>query len=315
MIELPITKYRFTLRPKEKLLFPSEDYGGKTAALRGALGYGLKGLLCPDVRLLCPRCELRNQCLYPKIFTLGPDNHPGKLSRNQDLPRPFLIRPFLDGRREYTSHSPFVFDLFLFGFAVQHLDYVFIAFKNLEAQGIGIGRGQFRLERIESVGLQGQVLNVVHDGSKYLKPLTSEFDVSIPDTGTSLLAMRFLTPVTIKAEGRILEKPRFHHLVKRLRDRISSLIQFYTALTIDWDFKEIGLFAERIEEVENSLRWINRFRRAGHSRETHDLGGAVGRLVVRGEALKNLFPLLWLGQYTGIGKNAVFGNGWYELET
>jgi hypothetical protein len=45
---------------------------------------------------------------------------------------------------------------------------------------------------------------------------------------------------------------------------------------------------------------------------THDLSGFVGEVTFAGE-LAPFLPYLKLGEYLHVGKNAVFGNGWYEI--
>jgi CRISPR/Cas system endoribonuclease Cas6 (RAMP superfamily) len=45
---------------------------------------------------------------------------------------------------------------------------------------------------------------------------------------------------------------------------------------------------------------------------THDLSGFVGEVSFEGD-LAPFVPYLKLGEYVHVGKNAVFGNGWYEI--
>jgi hypothetical protein len=53
-------------------------------------------------------------------------------------------------------------------------------------------------------------------------------------------------------------------------------------------------------------------RRSWKTGLSHDMGGFVGEVTYEGE-LEEFLPLLILGQYTHIGKYAVWGNGWYEI--
>ena len=43
--------------------------------------------------------------------------------------------------------------------------------------------------------------------------------------------------------------PRFHHLLKRLRDRLNALAYFYCGEALDLDFKALGEKAERIQTL------------------------------------------------------------------
>lgn len=44
----------------------------------------------------------------------------------------------------------------------------------------------------------------------------------------------------------------------------------------------------------------------------HDMGGFVGAVTYEGD-LQEFMPLVILGQYTHVGKYAVWGNGRYEV--
>jgi len=59
-------------------------------------------------------------------------------------------------------------------------------------------------------------------------------------------------------------------------------------------------------------QWIDRSRRTRRG-ETQDLSGFVGEVIYRGD-IEPFLPLLLLGEYVHVGKNAAFGNGWYRLE-
>jgi len=52
--------------------------------------------------------------------------------------------------------------------------------------------------------------------------------------------------------------------------------------------------------------------RKTRSGNQQDLGGFVGEVTFVGE-IGEFLPLLLLGQYVHVGKNAVFGSGWYDV--
>jgi CRISPR/Cas system endoribonuclease Cas6 (RAMP superfamily) len=113
-------------------------------------------------------------------------------------------------------------------------------------------------------------------------------------------------------EGEMVTVPQFHVLIKRLRDRINALSYFYCGGVLDVDFQELGAQAEKVKEVAVRSRWIDRGRRTRKG-ERQDLSGFIGEVTYRGE-LAPFLPLLVLGEYVHVGKNAAFGNGWYELK-
>jgi CRISPR/Cas system endoribonuclease Cas6 (RAMP superfamily) len=128
----------------------------------------------------------------------------------------------------------------------------------------------------------------------------------------SRLTLRFITPTHLKADGKIVTRPAFHHLIKRLRDRISALAHFYCNDTLNIDHKEFGRRAETIRTIACHIGWEERDRRSWKTGLSHDMGGFVGEVTYEGD-LEEFLPLLILGQYTHVGKYAVWGNGQYEI--
>jgi hypothetical protein len=101
-------------------------------------------------------------------------------------------------------------------------------------------------------------------------------------------------------------------LAKRLRDRINALSYFYCGAGLDIDFKGFGEAADKIVTTADSTRWVESARYSRRREVSHDLSGFVGEVTFEGE-LGTFLPYLKLGEYLHVGKNAVFGNGWYEI--
>jgi hypothetical protein len=57
---------------------------------------------------------------------------------------------------------------------------------------------------------------------------------------------------------------------------------------------------------------VARDRRSWKTGLSHDMGGFIGEAMYEGD-LEEFLPLLILGQYTHVGKYAVWGNGQYEM--
>jgi CRISPR/Cas system endoribonuclease Cas6 (RAMP superfamily) len=81
---------------------------------------------------------------------------------------------------------------------------------------------------------------------------------------------------------------------------------------LDIDFKDFGTQAEKIKTVADSTRWVESSRYAKRRQVSQDLSGFVGEATFEGD-LGDFLPYLRLGEYLHVGKNAVFGNGWYEI--
>ena len=85
---------RLRIVPRQVLKLPALN---KSNTLRGAFGMAFRRLVCipqcREVRL----CPLGQTCPYRIIFEPAPPPGAERLSKNQDIPRPFIFRPPLDG--------------------------------------------------------------------------------------------------------------------------------------------------------------------------------------------------------------------------
>jgi hypothetical protein len=116
----------------------------------------------------------------------------------------------------------------------------------------------------------------------------------------------------LKADGAQARRPAFGPIAKRLRDRINALSYFYCGEGLDIDFKAFGEQADKIKTVVDSTHWVESSRYSRRREVSHDLSGFVGDVSFEGD-LAPFIPYLKLGEYVHVGKNAVFGNGWFEI--
>lgn len=310
-----LAHYRLHVVPQEPLALPAFNKGN---TIRGGFGTLFRRLVCVDHRLECVACELRYQCAYTQVF--NPFVPPGaeRLSKNQNIPRPFVVKPPLETQQRYLPGESLVFDFVVVGEAIAYLAYFIVAFRELCQGGFGLNRARCHLALIEAISPNGETC-VVYDGRDSLvhPPQQNVSWQHLMDRAQAWpegheVRLRFLTPTTLKAEGKIVTVPQFHQLLKRLRDRLNALAYFYCGQPLDLDFKALGERAEQIQTVATHSRWLERSR---HTRRgfTQNLSGFVGEVTYRGE-LRPFLPLLLLGEYMHVGKNAAFGNGWYRLE-
>jgi len=94
--------------------------------------------------------------------------------------------------------------------------------------------------------------------------------------------------------------------------RLSSLSYFYGGQQWDIDYGGWIQQAEAVEIVERQIEWTNRSRYSTRQQQRTDLSGFVGSVTYQGE-IGPFLPLLRLGELIHVGKNAVFGNGRFEI--
>ena len=297
-----LSKYDISIKPKDLLILPRDNKGN---VLRGSFGNTFKRMTCvKNFDFKCKECELLDNCPYPIIFESSPPKDTEYLSKNSDIPRPFIIKPPITKKTHYSNEDTLKFSLVLVNRVIKLLPYFIATFVEMGKVGIGENRGKFNL-----INIKNNEKDLFIDGvlQNYSEPLSIKKD----DRKISYLKLEFLTETTIKSNGNILLKPDFPSLIKRLRDRISSLSLFYGEA---WnvDFKKLGLDAENIKKVEDDTYWNEKSRYSKRNNIKHDMSGFIGEVAFEGD-ITQFMDLLRIGEFTHVGKGAVFGNGWYKI--
>ena len=238
--------------------------------LRGALGTILRHTADPEeyTRLFAP------------VSTEGP-------SGLRQPPRPFIFRcGHLNGAR-IPAGGTFHFDLHVFdtqrsGYIFDHVSNVFAL---LEREGLGVQRGRARLDQAE--------------------PAAAPVVISLEARAEPVTALRvtFVTPTEWKGADH-----SFGQLMRRTRDRISTLRALYGAGPLEMDFAALGLAADEVRTAASDLQYIDVERRSTRTGDVHPLGGFVGKVKYEGD-LAPFVPLLEAATWTGIGRHTVWGQG------
>ena len=208
----------------------------------------------------------------PKAAGAGP-------SGLADRPRPFVFRAaHLDGMT-IAPGAGFHFDLHLFDVqeaARRHLENAF-------AQQV-----RFTLVQVEQ----------------------EDVGIELDDTcqPAACVRVQFVTPTELKAGHGLVTRPEFPVLFARLRDRISTLRALYGHGPLDIDFRGMGERAAQVRLSSCELRWVETERRSASTGQTHPLGGFTGEAEYQG-SLGEFLPYLRAGQWTGVGRQTVWGKG------
>lgn len=205
-----------------------------------------------------------------------------------DPPRPFVLRAaHLDGRM-ISPEVEFHFDVHLFDSSGALCGSFAHAFSSLAAQGFGPGRGRAALLSIDE------------------KKISVDLD-DAPESRSGVL-LQFVTPTELKAGPEPVTRPEFPVLFARLRDRISTLRAFYGPGPLEIDFRAIAARAAQVRLVRCELNWHDVERRSSRTGQTHPLGGFTGLAEYAGD-LGEFLPYLRAGQWTGVGRQTVWGKG------
>jgi hypothetical protein len=317
-MNLIVHHIRFTLKA-QTLIHLGPQAG---AQIRGALWAALRQFACaaptvqhdPEHALHCPMCRLM-------ALETAQD------ARGATPPRPFAIRPPLPPHAGeellFRSGEAFTVGVNLFGNAAEVFPYVCQAFYRMGEIGIGYGRGQFSIEQVQAVNpLTGEVHELMRGSRIVAAPW-------VPVTGSMVhqatgrlsahrLVLHFLTPTQITHQGgRTAEHPYFDALIARLLERCQALELHYTDQPTPqptWHDRYLALTqaARAVPLVEDHTRWIRAKSGSRRTDNTNSVSGFAGRAVYEGDLATFREWVLW-GASLHVGKNAVKGNGWYEI--
>jgi hypothetical protein len=314
IFDFGIARFLFRLEALEPLILPRENKGN---VLRGAFGSIFKQICCGSVCSRCSVSPIREHCAYAAIFEPAPPPSSDRLSNLQDIPRPFVLRPPLDTRSRYQAGDVFEFELLLFGKAQEYFAYFIVAFRQLAESGFGIGRGRCRLQSVAALSADGASTEVYSHETQCVRPAPASLnagDIMRPlSAGMKTVRIDYLTPTHIKHQGVAVESPEFHHLIKRLRDRVNAIAWFYSGTLLDIDFAAFGKRSEAVRTVESKIAWLDRERFSTRTKQRHPIGGFAGYAIYTGD-IAEFIPLLRLGEFIHVGKHAVWGNGQFQIE-
>lgn len=301
-------RINLTLKAVSPIALPA--YAG--SALRGGFGHAFKKVACTVRDKTCDVCILKSSCIYSYVFETPPPHDSEILRKYEKAPHPFVIEPPLEDKRTYDTGETFAFGLILLGKATDHLPYFILAFDELGRMGIGKGRGRYELAVVSSGN------RVIYEGKGKIlkndfKPTALKDALGAKYQDAREAAVDFLTPTRIVVNEDLVVDLEFHHLVRSLLRRISTISYFHYGERLDIDFKGLIERAGRVETVKRELRWHDWERYSARQDTRMKLGGFVGQAVFCGE-LAEFMPFLKVGEMLHAGKGTSFGLGKYRME-
>lgn len=302
---------RFSFVARDSLYFPP---GKSSNILRGAFGTIFRGIACVPQCSGARDCEWRADCPYARLFE--PSALGAGPSGLADWPRPFVFRATHLDDVTIAPASPFHFDLNLFDLNGNAVAYLVLAFAQLAREGLGPRRGRVELTAVSQLDANGAPSVALYDGgSLLLRQNAAPLELSLearPDPVTHL-RLRFLTPTELKSRQQICARPEFGIVAARVRDRISTLRELYGPGPLDIDFRAFGERAAQVRMTRCDIRHIDVARRSTRTGQTHSIGGFAGEAEYEGD-LTEFVPYLRAAQWTGIGRQTVWGKGQLMVE-
>ncbi len=275
------------------------------ATLRGGFGITLRGLVCAATfSTLCRECILRGNCVYARVFEPSPLSGAPRLSKIENIPRPFILAPVQKGDKLNVN-------LTLFGNAGEMLPYFIYTLNALGKKGLGRNRIRYSVTQVSNTG--GDV--VYSYGSDVIKsegpPNMLHVSPGAPEQGKAKL--HFTTPFIIRENGKVLGSITPRTFVATLLRRATNLNAFYGKNPETTTDPAPYLKAAETLAMTWDLHRRTQARFSTRQAREIDYTGFIGSVTMQGD-VGTLLPLLKAGEITGVGKNTVFGYGKYEME-
>lgn len=308
-VAFPVARYRFEFQVRQAIRLP--DYAG--SMLRGAFGHALRQLACMTRQKECAGCPLIGSCPYPAIFAPPPPaTH--SLQKFSQIPAPYVIEPPAWGSRVLAPGETLTFHQILIGRALHELPLIILAWRRALARGLGAGDGTADLVRVVYCGEAGdEEIHRPEVGTIAAHPQAISLVGQADDSLTSTVTLRFETPLRLQQNGHALppDKLQARTLLMALARRASLLAEFHSEGPLVDDFTALSAACANIRE-EKSLTWLDWTRFSSRQQQKMRLGGVVGTWRFEGK-LAPFAPLLQLGEWLHVGKEAAFGLGRYKL--
>lgn len=301
-----------------------DAYSG--AALRGGFFNAIWSRFCTNKSApVCSQCPLHETCPVSALVAPLREND----TEGQDIPRPYVIVPPLEGAKSYRPGEHFSFGMTLIGDIIQLLPYIMLSISQLEAEGLGHRlpenagrRGRFQVERVE----------VYHPWSKQRQTIYEEGSprVNTPVVSVHIeeclrraehlnqeqLTLHFITPLRLVERGHLVQQAALVPLVQRLLVRYLALECHYGTADLPFTKEERDTVRQQAEGIvctTDRTQWQELSSYSNRQKRSTPIGGLLGRATFSGN-LAPLLPLLVVGELIHVGKDTVKGNGWYHIE-
>jgi hypothetical protein len=129
-----------------------------------------------------------------------------------------------------------------------------------------------------------------------------------PAENVSAVRIQFLTPTELKSREGAADHPDFATVFARARDRVATLSALYGAGALQMDFRQNGARARNVRTTRHDVRHVEVERISSRTGQRHPMGGFTGDVDYEG-ALDEFMPILHAAEWTGIGRQTVWGKG------
>ena len=295
------------------------------AALRGSFFNAIWSHFCTNKDApSCAVCPLHTLCPVSALVAPLRDEN----ARGQDIPRPYVIVPPLEGARRYQPGESFAFGMTLIGSIVQLLPYILLSLPQVESGGLGHflaenegKRGRFHIEKVETCHpFTAERQTIYEEGQTRVQAPAitihaEEWARRATQLNQAQITLRFVTPLRLVDREHLVKRMLVRPFLQRLLERYLALERYYGNQQegLTWEEKEAYLQkTEGIVCTSDQTTWLEFTSYSNRQKRSTPISGLMGEATLAGD-LAPFLELLTIGELIHVGKNAVKGSGRYHI--
>ncbi len=258
------------------------------------------------------KCDFGSGLSHSEFKTLLQPNlstDPVLLRRVQQPAPGFILRVDSLQPQKYVHGDQLTLHVCFFGQGMLLVEHFTRLLEALGPVGLCGKAGRFHLESIGEDSGKPTARELWSGGEFSIAPTISDLSQSFDIlTGTSV-KFEFMTPARLLKNSRPLFRSGFDEIFPFILRRVTGMLATWAELEDVFDTGYLLECAAALIESENRLHWQDWRPLQKHE----EAGGLSGSVILRGNKLEELWPLLVIGELLGIGKGAAFGAGRYRL--
>ena len=294
--QLPLTEFCFVFKAQDKIKIP--PFPGKL--LHGAFGNALYKSNCRVPGANCKKCLFKKRCAYATLFKSQYVLSSGSIKDLNNVPSPHVFQFDNQGFIYIDKHQEFTIKQIIIGNGLEYVAELFDAMKLLGNKGLYNKQLNLLIKKQINQNKLPKIITTLDD-------VAPAEELHIPDMPKKI-RIDFVTPYIQSAD-----KKSFDHTfwIMRLVQRISTLQRVYTEVNNAIDPQYFKDLKAQAQKLELSMQQVS-FYKSLIAQKNHSAGflGSFELVMNEGEAL---WPWLYIGQWTNVGKKASHGFGRYEI--
>ena len=249
---------------------------------------------------------------------LQPDlpGDPVLLRQIQQPAPPLVISPDISQNGLIEPKQRICLPVLFVGSGINAIDSFISLLQHLGPRGLYHGSGQYVLEGVEAEDGSG-LRSMLWFNGKQTSPLNPpicrlswwlERQRSLENS----VQFEIITPLRLLHQGKPLFKAEFSDIFPFLLRRVTSLLAGHAGVELISNPAHLISLSRQVKLIQNHLHWKD-WRTLNKEQGDQNLGGLMGSLNIKGDALSELLWILQLGSFFNFGKSSTYGAGQYRL--